>query len=151
MSSDHYINYIKRVDDASIRTRNVIYFLVITCVILGVSSWNIRPGNWEQRELETLRIILEVENAKYDDSEPGHAKAREYAALAGMKDVTDAKMLAARIEPKRTAIKEAIAERRAYVSMPIIGVQLHSNDLGLVGGITLVIIMLLLRFGLWRE
>ncbi|HVQ38650.1 MAG TPA: hypothetical protein VMS31_14025, partial [Pyrinomonadaceae bacterium] len=42
-------------------------------------------------------------------------------------------------------------ESRLFIRIPILGVSIHVNDLGLIGGITLIVLLLLARTSLSRE
>jgi hypothetical protein len=124
-------DYLEAANDAASRTRTVTIVLIIATVLIGIGFWNSAKWSW-----------------------PKHRVRTAYNA-----DILESKFLEGIENPQFEEYKKHLQDHilRAYVDnvyfikIPFFGIAFDVNDLGAIGGLSFIIILLLLRFSLSRE
>lgn len=150
---DTRARYIEGVASASRRTRFVVLVSIIASGLLFISSWNSRKSGWLNSRIETAQQMVqweawhtrdadELRDARIDIAQ--FEKARAFAKLRLIEDPQDAAHVL-------YELREMQVDGMWTVTIPIFGVQFDLNDLGFIGGFGAMVLMLWLRFSLFRE
>jgi hypothetical protein len=118
---------------SSDRSRYAIYIVTIVTALIFVANYNIQEGSWPLRRLATW-----YKYARGTQMTP--APPREIAA-------GDAE----RLQTIRTEYVKQFAARNVLTTTPLPGVSIDVNDLGLVGGIALTLLMFIVVTCIARE
>ena len=138
---------------SSKRSRYVIMVLVFTSILIFIAYWNSRQASWINCRLPVAREaykIMTEEGAEKDVKGMTEKERELYENARGLKehrgylDSADARQRLDDLERVR-------AERVVSVPIPIFGVLVDVNDLGLLGGFAFTVILLWLKFGLSKE
>jgi hypothetical protein len=131
-------DYLDAASDASIRTRTVSLVLVVASVLVFAALLNSLQSSWM---LGRMRL-LQNPYSEYVISRIGCPPDQEGAELEEYKQ---------RYADLRQAFTKSYVENTFYVRVPFFGFTFDINDLGLLGGLAFLILLILLRFCLSRE
>ncbi len=137
--------YVDAFAASSNRSRWALFAVIVATVLLGIANYNFQPWSWPLRRID----------AWYGRPAPAGAAgaAAEAAKATQMQQIAD-KFFAgdvARLEVAREEYLRQFAGRSVFNASPIPGVSIDFNDLGILGGIALVLLMLVLVISLHRE
>jgi hypothetical protein len=147
--------YIDAFTVASNRARSVLIVLTIASVVVFSAIWNSTPGSWTNARLRIAKVALRGCANEWDrpfaDSLPPdesrlYERAKKFASDRNI-DPGDCKTLEAMVKE----FSHVQVEDTLVVRAPFFGAALDINDLGLIGGFTLWIVLLWFRFSLARE
>jgi cell shape-determining protein MreD len=136
-------DYVEATNDAARRTRTVTIVLVVASVLIGIGWYNSMRWSWE---LHRIRQAYDPDdrfvNRMLDsDRHPG-------VLIADKDGKTPADRF--RTELQQATVK-AYVENVRFLRAPFFGVAFDVNDLGVIGGIALIMILLAMRYSLSRE
>ncbi len=150
-------NYIETAGDSSRRTRWVLLVMITTCILIFAAFLNSRKANW-------INARVEVSQKAYNDFDELFArissadyKKKKLGDLETLEDRAAAFINHYKIKSKTEAeywLKGYINSKQNYIQIirvPFIFFTFDVNDLGFISGVSLVFILLFLRFCLWRE
>jgi hypothetical protein len=139
-------DYLDATGESAKRTRNVTVVLVIATVLVFSGLLNSQQTNWMHKRLGKLQDI---------HSEYVAAKIGDYPQRGDFKDDTAYKSATEVYEHRYLdfwgAVTRTYVDNSWVVRVPFFGVSFDVNDLGLLGGIGLLITLVCLRFCLTRE
>jgi hypothetical protein len=144
--------YVEAFKTSSDRARYALYVAIIASVLVGIANYNLQSWGWPTKRIETWY--------KFDRSAqtvPSPLHLQEPAALA-ISEHSDRKapewLFNGDGEQLRTAREEYLKQfisRYVFASSPIPGVWIDANDLGVVGGVALTLLMLIFAICIVRE
>lgn len=149
--------YVEATNDAANRSRYVFIILIISTILIFVGLNNSYMNSWMVDDLREVykpgnAYISELLEKKLTGNKEGTADYFR-SPCDDPKDTNPRCVSPA--EKAKTDAQEALMklhmESRLLIRIPILGVSLHVNDLGLVGGLTLIVLLLLTRTSLSRE
>lgn len=120
-------------------TRRVLYIAVIVNVLILIAVLNTHKWNWTKSRMEL--IAGDIANLKLE-------KERFYTDTIRCNKLADSIRLKENI---LLAIKRSDIENYDTVKVPILGNAFDINNLGIVAGLTLCILLTIIRFTLIRE
>jgi hypothetical protein len=139
-------DYLDASSEASKRTRTVTIVLVIATVIVFAGLLNSQQTNWMHSRL----LNLADEKGSYVESKLGkYPQRKSFADDSSYRQATES------YHQRYSGLWEAVA--RTYVDnswvirVPFLGFTFDVNDLGLLGGIGLLVVFVCYRFFLSRE
>jgi hypothetical protein len=139
-------DYLDACGEAAKRTRNVIIVLVIATVLVFAALLNSQQANWMHRRLITMGDI----HSSYVESKLG-----PYPQLGNFKDDAAYKDAVTAYDRRYSdlwgAVVRTYVDTSLVIRVPFFGFSFDVNDLGLLGGVGFVIILVCLRFCLTRE
>ena len=132
---------IEQIEKSSARTRSVFIMLIISCLVIFSSVWNNLPNSWHNSFINTL---------KQQDAMPFNEKEKNWKDLEpevfqGMTDEESKNYIQKKISRAEDSLSRYIDQYvKGYtdVGVPGVGIKFHSNDIGLLGGFSLVIILI---------
>jgi hypothetical protein len=127
--------YVDTAADAAGLTRTVTVILTVACVVIFVGFWNSLHSSWAAERVraaygENISIFNVLES---DSNHPNEAERDKYR------------------ESLRDEVLKTYINNTRFIKIPFFEIAIDINDLGLMGGGALVIIMLLFAFCLSRE
>lgn len=141
--------YVEAFRTSSDRARTALYVVVVATALVAIATYNLRPGGWPLSRLSTWYRYAPA--AASASTVPGaHASATSHLT----DDQVPPWLFGGDAERLRIAREEYLKlfiARAVLTDSPIPGVWLDVNDLGLVGGVGLALLMLVLLFCILRE
>lgn len=150
--------YLDAFTSASDRTR-AIYIIIVAFSVMSLAAFlNSSDMGWHRSRLRKVKLAyayltyLEALNKSPGTqpipqpiplTEKEKDEAKSYIELASLKTAEEAKMVLNNVE-KQVADSNVI-------QIPLFGLSFHINDLGFVSGVSLVMLLLLLKHALTRE
>ncbi|HEX8282825.1 MAG TPA: hypothetical protein VF588_05700 [Pyrinomonadaceae bacterium] len=156
-------DYVETATDASNRSRYLYIILMISTILILIGWWNSYYESWmvgdmryaykprnfngqsDDKFVVNLMNIPDKDLPNYEkrrcDTNPEAWECFECCASPAQLAVRDFQQ----------SVMQMHTENRITLRVPILGVPLHVNDLGLFGGITLIVLLLLMRTSLSRE
>jgi hypothetical protein len=134
---------INAANDASKRTRTVTIVLVVASVIVFVGWYNSLDSSWM---LQRIRIA-------YDPASPFVRKKlhSETDPASTSPDPKKEQQVEAFRKQFQDSLVKSYVDNTYFIKAPFFGIVLDVNDVGFIGGIALICILILLRFSLSRE
>jgi hypothetical protein len=147
---DHELRaYVEAFKTSSDRSRYAIYVIVVATVLIFIANWNVQDWSWPSVRLR----------AWYQPERPAKDKPAVNAVTPqGLNPIqrspAPTEFFNGDAEQLRIARDEYLRQftsRTLLTPSPIPGVSIDVNDLGLIGGISLALLLLLLCFSLNRQ
>jgi hypothetical protein len=136
-------DYINAANDASKRTRTVTIVLVVASVIVFVGWYNSLDSSWM---LQRVRIAYDP--ASHFVGKKLHTESNPALTSPDKNNVIPEDAFRKQFQD---ALVKSYVDSTYFIKAPFFGIVLDVNDVGFIGGIALVCILVLLRFSLSRE
>jgi hypothetical protein len=133
--------YITAANEASKRTRTVMIVLVVATVIFLVGFYNSLDGAWM---LQRIRAAYSP-SSHYSDMKL-HAGPEMHGSMPASPGPAEEFQ-----KQFQEALVKAYVDNTFFVKAPFFGIVFDINDVGLIGGISLICVLVMLRFSLSRE
>jgi len=144
--------YVDAFKTSSDRARYALYFVVIATILIGISNNNIQNSSWPLRRLDTWYKMAKPNLQNQTANTPViPGTGRPPASLESNIPKTIARGNPERLRIAREEYHRQFISHAILTSSPIPGVWIDANDLGLVGGIALLLLMSVLFFCVARE
>lgn len=152
--------YISAFKSSSDRARYIIYVNVIISLLLLVGTWNTTSWSWSRRRIATAEAPLRAEylsDFERRHPPPGAVTPAPkqppvaYPTVAAWEQARDAYVKRQMTENRATEYRKAALQRILFVPVPGLGLHVDVNDLGLLGGFTLLVLALLLCLSMVRQ
>jgi hypothetical protein len=144
------VDYIEAAGASSRRARLVLIVLVTASIVEFAAFWNSRQGSWiHARQLRVsdalkFRVWSNPDPNLPSDDKAKFDKAKMFADLRGINSKQALENLSSELQKIRS-------EEVDRIRLPFFGSVFDVNDLGILGGITFVIVLIWFRFSLLRE
>lgn len=150
-------------NQASNRARSISYFIILASVIMASAFWNAWDHSWTAREITVYKSCQlwltprfeEWRDVPYRDThELIQVMLRQQLPEitdATVLDLPQAKALQVALERNIQQLVKKRFERDMQFAMPFFGVSFHVNDLQIIGGASLTVLMALLLASLRQE
>jgi hypothetical protein len=143
--------------ESSKRARQILLLIQVACIAVFIALWQERQDGWPITRLRAARAAVLVADCRalpLDQTKSCEEKLRvthqpdldKGSALLDQWHFTP--------EQARTWLnwmQQMMINRVINTGIPGLGATLDVNDLGLLGGITFLVMLIWLRFALWRE
>jgi hypothetical protein len=139
--------YLEAVSESAARVRKIIFVIITASVVFFIPEWNTLPSNWGSARLETAKAAIkywgwheEVRKGLKDADLDLFDRSRQFA-----------EHLPALTTNEITAHIEKLENQKNYtVGIPVFGVTIQTNDLGIFCGFTFVVLLAMLRMSMAR-
>jgi len=129
--------YVEASHDAAKRTRTVTIILVVASVLISIGWYNSLRWSWAR---DRVRHAFEfTDDNIYKILDPDNPPSRD-----------DPRATAYRIQLQDATVSQYVENVR-FVKVPFFGIVFDVNDLGTIGGLALITVLVLLRYSLSRE
>jgi hypothetical protein len=125
--------YVDALRASADRSRYALYVALVTTTLVFIANYNIQPDNWPIRRLDTW--FHYARGTKLEPIPPqtlGHGDAQRLSTI-------------------RDEYAKQFAAHSVFTASPIPGVTIDVNDLGVIGGVALTMVMLVLATCIVRE
>ena len=143
-------DYIQAAGDTSKRSRSIIMLIITASVLTFASSWNASPYSWISCREDMARDALKwfgwkdsVRQTLSEEDKKLFDRSRDFATSP----VLDSLKLNSYLE----TFTKFDSENIMYIRVPFFGITFDVNDLGMLGGFTFVILLIMLRLSFSRE
>jgi len=132
-------DYLDATSDAAKRSRNASITVVIASVLVFAGLLNSLQNSWMMQRLHECNDM----NSNYVTSKIGvRPQTNDRTIIAAYEN---------RYKEFYAALMRTYVDNSYVIRVPFFGFRVDANDLGLVGGIAFVIILIMLRFSISRE
>jgi hypothetical protein len=128
---------------SSTRSRLALYVVIVATVLIGVTNYNIQAWSWPRQRIKAW-FHYKVWDAQ---TPPGRPNMKAEPAIPTEIIGGNPQLL----QLARDEYWKQFIARNAFTSSPIPGVSIDANDLGVLGGGALTLLMLVLLVCLMRE
>lgn len=140
--------YIAAFKSSSDRARYVIYVNAIVSLLILICTWNTMPWSWAQKRITTAeRGLRESLSREFDRLHGGKVTVKAPEVPATREAYIGEKVR----EDRAVEFRETGLEGIQFVQIPLVGAHIDVNDLGLLGGVTLLVLTMLLGFSMVRQ
>ena len=133
MATDEVSQYVAALRSSSDRARYVLYIIVTFVVLMFITTHNVGKDSWPRRRLDAY-----YQYARDDQK-----------TMPPPKKIANGD--AERLKALRAEYVKQFATRAVFAATPVPGISIDVNDLGLIGGITLLLLMIVLLACMERE
>lgn len=143
---------IQALSKSSQRNRTIFVLLVSVTIVIFCNYWNALPDNWYQSKLQLLSLIEKSKESPNTLSQKEKFKMYNLKMQYGSGNEDNGKKVidSFNIESGRAETIERM-RHTTYFTIPFLGISMHMNNLGLIGGGILSLTIIILNFGLYRE
>lgn len=130
--------YVQSFKDSSDRSRRTVFVITTICVLILIANWNLHPSSWARtrmRKAAELRASGRFPSMQV----PGNAKPTKEQQLAAYNELVIANF------------PQEFVEQMLVVHIPAVGISTDVNEIGMLGGITLSLLMAVLLLSLMRQ
>ena len=136
-------DYVEAFRTSADRSRWSIYIVLVGTVLLFVTNYNLQLNNWPRRRIRTwYRYVRAADSKRVLIADPS-------PDVPAPETIVEGDPL--RIAALREEYVKQFVGRALFTPSPIPGVSIDANDLGLLGGIALALVLLVLVFCISRE
>jgi hypothetical protein len=132
---------------SSDRVRYVLIAITVTSILIFAGHYNALSESWFNSRLSLARLALETKAWEPTSSQPETPQAetaREWAKARRLRTEED-------VKEQINFLEELRINHFLILQMPIFGVSFDVNDLGLLGSIALLTMLLMLLFAMARQ
>jgi hypothetical protein len=131
---------------SSERTRRIFFVLISIAILEFGALWNSWKMSWPNSRLERATEALRYDGWSYTEATPDHElnTFQLFCKLRGLKN-------ADQVRTYVDQLRQIQLERIVMIHVPFLGMSFDVNDLGVLGGLTFVILLLLFYYSLNRE
>jgi hypothetical protein len=133
--------YIHAFTSSSNRVRYVMIAITIAAMFIFAEFWNSRPKSWINTRINTARDALEVFEARRSGRD---LPLPEFATI---RNLENEEVIRLHLEQLEAAYVSRVVEPQ----IPALGLSFDLNDLGIFGGITLLLLLIMLTYSLDRQ
>lgn len=156
ISNDLILVSIEDAHGASKRVRMVLFVLLLGSVLAFSGFWNSRQNSWQNARIANLMQKLEYLENESDYCKTAFSKERlEYLERIKASYDKRHKLIKSpyykKLEKELLEIIRLYCEYTVHFTIPILGIHFDTNDLCLMSGLTLTILMLLMFYSYNRE
>ncbi len=169
---DFLQQYTDAVKDSTNRTRQILLMMIIASILIFAAFWNSREGGWSNSRLGKAKASFDILERQ---------QAQDIASLLQSKGLTVPAEILARAEVKfppaegeiyqdaqdlvnrspGKSLKQAAdnlfwtqkirTEQVGQIQVPVLGISFDVNDLGLLGGFTLIVLLVWVNYSVWHH
>jgi hypothetical protein len=138
LSHDELHEYVDAFKTSSDRSRNALYVVIVATVLIAIADYNTQPWSFAQHRIKTWYRFIHAAQG------PGGARpqAVPHDLFEGDQD---------RLKVAGEEYLKQYTDRATLATSPIPGVWIDANDIGIIGGVTLILLMAVLVFCVMRE
>jgi DNA-binding transcriptional MerR regulator len=149
----NFEEFLDAANDAANRTRYVSIVLLVASILIFIGLNNSYLNSWM---VDDIRQVYQPGDDYIKGLLDPNGKGKDYFNYSYDYDYKGHKMLLTRpVDVAKRDAQDALIkihmESRLLLKIPILGLTIHVNDLGFLGGITLIVLLLMLRTSLSRE
>jgi hypothetical protein len=151
-------DYVETATDASNRSRYLYIILLVTTILIFIGLWNSFYNSWMVGDIREAYRPLNDDYIKSlfnitDKDLAGYKAKRCDAETAAKTECFECCASTAELAVRdiQQSLMQTHTENRTIIRIPILGIPMHVNDLGLFGGVTLLVLLILMRTSLSRE
>lgn len=147
-----FSEYVQSFKTASDRTKHALYAVTIACVLIATATWNIRPQGWARQRVERWKkqSISAKTSPAQSDAQQIQPVSISPAQLNGQQKQSGSAQEAP-TQKLDGHYAQRVVERMMILDIPALGISLDVNDLGIIGGIALLMLLSLLWLTIGRE
>jgi hypothetical protein len=170
-NDDELVHFLDAVSASATRVRQVLIVMSTASIIVFAAVWNSVEFSWLRWRGEVATTLEIWTTYQQDDKEKKRWDAQKEKAASGQATKVEREQLATwqkklatgekyaggaflpltQIKELAKKQREMVLDSATVIRIPFFGVVIDSNDTTLVGGFTLVIILMWLRLSLWRQ
>jgi hypothetical protein len=145
---------LKSAGDSSRRSRRIVLLIQLACIVVFMMFWQQRLSGWPMMRLRAASAAALV--ASCDAKSPDEAsQCRDRLPQPTLSQGRTALQQWPFSQPEAeywvSLLQATIANHVINAGIPVLGLSVDVNDLGLLGGITFLTLLVWFRFSLWRE
>jgi hypothetical protein len=147
--------YTDAAKDSTSRTRHILLVMIVASILMFAAAWNSRLSGWGNSRLKFARATEDILNHVEAVSEPGWELKipRDDADVYQKANESLAESRRTLYQARQTLFwnQQIRAEQVGHIQAPVLGINFDVNDLGMVGGITLIVLLIWAYYSLWHH
>ena len=145
------IDFVEACERASARTRWVIFVMIVASVVGFTASWKAGERGWIKGRMTLARDALMYFRVPTD--EKNILKAANPEKYSNIEKWIESRVInnEEQIESHVLYLEKVYTENVRLIRLPFFAITLDTNDLGVICGITFIIMMLVFRLNVGRE
>jgi hypothetical protein len=154
----HYIDATRESTD---RTRKILLIMIVASIVIATACWNTRSSGWVNSRLAMAKAVDDI--LVKQDPQPlpaGVPTPNPVLSIAPGQDTLykNAEELINKTGRTPNQAKQNLlwaqkvrTEQLSQIQVPILGISFDVNDLGLLGGVTFIVMLMWVNYSLWHQ
>lgn len=155
---DFLHQYTQAAKESTDRTRKILLLMIVASILMFAAYWNSRSWGWTSSRLALAKATFDIlDNEKQRMKNPSYP---ELKTPPGEEKLYDNAREYIKDWPSRTwyQAQESVfwsqkirTEQVGQIQVPVLGISFDVNDLGMLGGFTLIVLLLWVNYSLWHQ
>ncbi len=155
---DFLPQYVDAAKDSTNRTRHILVVMIIASILMFAAVWNSRFSGWGNTRLRLARATEDIVAYEPSKSNPD-PKGWQRNIKEGDREIynkafdqlQDSHRNHYQVQQLLFWDQQIRAEQVGRIQVPVLGINLDVNDIGLLGGITLIVLLMWAYYSLWHH
>lgn len=153
--------YINSTRESTDRTRRILLIMIVASILVGTACWNSRKSGWVHSRLEMAKAMDKILNPQFN-APPDGVPTAPLVTADGLppgeevlyKNATDSikknHRTANEVHQNLFWTQKVRTDQLSQVQVPFLGISFDVNDLGLLGGVTFIVLLIWVNYSLWH-
>jgi hypothetical protein len=148
-------HYIEATKESTDRTRKILLIMLVASIVIATACWNTRVSGWVNSRLAMAKAVDDI-LVKPPDAATGTPARSVAPGQEALYEKADELIKSTGRTPNQARqgllwAQKVRTEQLSQIQVPILGISLDVNDLGLLGGVTLIVMLMWLNYSLWHQ
>lgn len=162
------LDFLKQYTDAAKestnRTRHILLVMIVASILLFAAVWNSRISGWGYSRLVIARAAQDILKHDQDQRDWKNEKYRPVDLLETLENKNDrdryerakkflsmSRVTSEQAEPALFWAQQVRAEQVGRIQVPVLGISIDVNDVGMLGGFSLTVLLIWANYSLWHH
>ena len=154
-------HYIEATKESTDRTRKILLIMIVASILIATACWNTRTSGWVNSRLAMAKAVEDI--LVKQDSQPLPAGSPTPSTVLSIAPDQHTLYEKAEERIKHVGItsnqakqgllwaQKVRTEQLSQIQVPILGISFDVNDLGLLGGVTFIVMLMWVNYSLWHQ
>lgn len=154
--------YTDATKESTDRTRRILLIMIVASILVATACWNSRTGGWVNSRLKMAKAVDHILNPEHNkpQSEDDNASQVGNRVYPPGQEVLYRNAEGLIKESGRTPnqahqgllwAQKVRTEQLSQIQVPVLGISFDINDLGLLGGVTFIVLLMWVNYSLWHH
>ncbi|MBC8031269.1 MAG: hypothetical protein H7Z16_14240 [Pyrinomonadaceae bacterium] len=154
--------YTDAAKESTDRTRRILLIMVVASILMATACWNSRSGGWVNSRLAMAKAVDDILNPNHNIPPSGIPNAtliaegklpvgQETLYKNAQRFIKETGRTPNQAHQSLLWAQKVRVEQTSQIHVPVLGISFDVNDLGLLGGVTFIVLLMWVNYSLWHH